>query len=641
MRAAPLYTGCLFLLLATGPSVFAQEVEEAAAVQTDTASALPDAEAYLDLLARVGTTLPSEEGRHLRKHLAQLSLILPEPVRSQVATGDWPGGTGEAAFKADAGAMLVAWWHSQDPLPASATNERLEEHLRRVVHAETAYASATSATGFDERGEVYLRYGTPSRQTQILFTDPRLLDAVSQPGVHLSPSDFPENEFWVYNHIERTGYFLFVKRGNQYQLAETLDLLPNALRQGFTSGRGEIRAVMALAVLRSIYEQLAVEHIDFGPRYQMVDQYVVDAGGFNRDLTDRVNRAREEFLNPAGRGEATGLDGTPELSNDQTLGAFVESQILEGRRADAEAVFRRQESMPAQFSEVFRDRSLLPLSIRAARFLDDNGTTRTEIYWGPQPGGLRFSRKQGADRSADPWSPNEFVILLTVVQQSLDYRSLAANQQPYLITDLPSVQDAAIPAQTMVVTGDTDRYHLALQWDQYRALLRETGDVQLGPQVQVATHRLDSLLALNPDERRLEMSDLKPLVIRDVATLSEEQGRAEPYPHRDIWPDLPLGFYFEVYHLTFGADDQAHYTITYEVVRGKQRSPLLRFLGQGDEERTSVSTPYTGTSRTAREYLMLDLSEWEGQGELEVRVRVKDETTGQEVSRTLAFTMNT
>jgi hypothetical protein len=170
--------------------------------------------------------------------------------------------------------------------------------------------------------------------------------------------------------------------------------------------------------------------------------------------------------------------------------------------------------------------------------------------------------------------------------------------------------------------------------------LPEAGEVQLGPQVQVATHRIDSLSMLNPNARRLEMSDLKPLIIRDIAALADDQTGAEPYPHRDIWSDLPLGFYFEVYHLTFGADDQAHYTVTYEIVRGKERNPLLRFLGRGDEERTAVSTPYTGTSRTAREYLMLDLSEWEGQGELDVQVRVKDETTGQEISRILSFTMN-
>jgi hypothetical protein len=192
----------------------------------------------------------------------------------------------------------------------------------------------------------------------------------------------------------------------------------------------------------------------------------------------------------------------------------------------------------------------------------------------------------------------------------------------------------------MVVQGHAGRYNLALQWDQYRALLSETGDVQIGPQVKVATHHADSLSALNPDESRLEMSDLKPLVIRDVAMLTEEQGGAEPYPHHDIWPDLPLGFYFEVYHLTYGADDQAHFTVSYEIGRDKTRNPLLRFLGRGDEERTSVATPYTGQSRTAREYILLDLSEWEGQGTLEIRVRVTDETTGQQITRTLPFKMN-
>ena len=623
----------MLCVLMTGVPVFAQAIDSAAerpgTVLAPNGEKATDAEKYLDLLVRIGTPLSPEEASGLQKYLAQLALILPAQVRNQVATGDWEAGTAPARLAADAGEVLLLWWRSQDPLPASASNERLEEHLRRVEHAETIY-SADNASGFDDRGKIYVRYGEPTRQKEITFTDPKLIDTVYQPGLSVSPSDFPDNAFWIYRDFSGTVYYIFVEKDGYFRQAETLDLLPRKLQNGFSSGRlGQVRAQMTLAVLRSVYRQLAVEHPDFGARYDAIDNFASI-----QEVEQMVGDERpgSNILEDTGF-EATVFDLSP--------GDFVQTIIGQGHSEDGQAIWKRESTRPQQVTGVFRDRSLMPVSVRTARFLDDDGSTRTEIYWGPQPGGLRFSRKQKEEGpSADPWSPNEFVITLTAVQQSLDYQSLAASQKPYLITDLPSVQDAAIPAQTMTVVGDTGRYHLALQWDQYRALLREAGEVQLGPQVQIATHRVDSLLALNPDERRLEMSDLKPLVIRDVTALADNQKGAEAYPHRDIWSDLPLGFYFEVYHLTFGADDQAHYTVTYEIVRDKERSSLLRFLGRGGEERTSVSTTYTGTSRTAREYILLDLSEWEGQGELKVRVRVKDETTGQQISRVLSFMMN-
>ena len=114
------------------------------------------------------------------------------------------------------------------------------------------------------------------------------------------------------------------------------------------------------------------------------------------------------------------------------------------------------------------------------------------------------------------------------------------------------------------------------------------------------------------------------------------RGRIRSARADHLWPELPLGLYFEIYHLAFGDDDQTHYTIAYEIARS-QKQGLLRFLGRGEQERTTAQTPYTGQSRTARETIVLDMSEWEGEGELEVRVQITDDVTGREVERVLVF----
>ncbi|HMB89764.1 MAG TPA: hypothetical protein VKP65_02890, partial [Rhodothermales bacterium] len=85
----------------------------------------------------------------------------------------------------------------------------------------------------------------------------------------------------------------------------------------------------------------------------------------------------------------------------------------------------------------------------------------------------------------------------------------------------------------------------------------------------------------------------------------------------------------------YGPDDRTHYDVAYEI---KRRRPgnLLR-LRQGREDRIAVRTDVSGSSRTAQEFILLDLSAWEGTGEVEVTVRVTDTVTGQQAARSLFF----
>ena len=600
------------------------------------------ASVYLDLISRVGTARSPDERAVLNRHMAQLALILPASVQAQVADGDLRERPDRATFKPGAGEVLARWWRSQDPLPASPQNERLAEHLQRVALAEVQFAYDARPTGFDDRGDVYLRYGRPSREAVIRFDDPLLIDEVYQPGVAVSPSDFPDNAFWRYLHVDRAGYFLFVRRaGGHYQLGTTEDLLPPVLRYGFDAGgRGQRKTDMTLAVMRSVYRQLALEHPDFAVRFSDVDLFAAERQATGRLRSRDASGNNRVIVGVQGTGRAAdqiGQSGNEIRPHQLRSHEFVRSMLDQGKIQDDQATYRREMSMPRQYTEIFREMQILPLSIRTARFLDDDGTTRTEIYWSPEPGGLRFEekRRRRADPTLDIWSPHQFLIHMAAVQQTADYRERKTNRKPYLITDLPNVTDVAIPTQTMIVRGDTGVYNLALQWDQHRALASEAGGLQVGPRVKIATYHADSLQALNPDEGVLEISDLKPVFVNDLAAFYDG-APGEPYPHQQIWPDLPLGLYFEVYHLTFDDDDQTHYTITYEIA-GIGAGGLLRFLGRGDRERTAVETPYTGQSRTAREYIVLDLSEWDGTGALEVRLQVTDDVTGSQVARSLLF----
>jgi hypothetical protein len=229
---------------------------------------------------------------------------------------------------------------------------------------------------------------------------------------------------------------------------------------------------------------------------------------------------------------------------------------------------------------------------------------------------------------------DEYLLRFTAVQKTPDYRNRAAERKRLRITGMTENEGVTIPTQSYSTKqGDSTLYHLGLQWDQY---LLDSEEGRRGPKVKVATTQQDSLRPLDPDESTLEMSDLKPVVFPDGKLDPEE---ALAYPFRDVHPNTQLGFYFEVYDLPFNADDQTEYTVAYEVEGRKERGAITGALLGENGKRTTVETTRQGSSRTAEEYILLDLGDWKGEegSSLDVTVRVKDETSEMEVERSIEF----
>lgn len=59
--------------------------------------------------------------------------------------------------------LLQQFWKRRDPTPITDVNERRVEHFRRVAHAREHFGSAVFP--WDRRGEIYVRYGTPSHKS--------------------------------------------------------------------------------------------------------------------------------------------------------------------------------------------------------------------------------------------------------------------------------------------------------------------------------------------------------------------------------------------------------------------------------------------------------------------------------------------
>ena len=565
-------------------------------------------EEYVVFLSTVEQSSAAEKATRL---LAQLALVMPDEVEYQITGGhllDAP----DLNLPPGAGERFISWWRRQDPLPASEANERLLEHVQRVQHAEAHFTSTERPTGFDDRGEIYVRYGRPERERIITFDDPEFVDKIYDFGMVMNLSDFPENVFWRYGHIDGTGQFLFIEKDGEYQLGTASELLPRPLRTGFTPyNRGQRRAEMAMAAMQTIYRQLAHEDPAFLNRYSQVDNYISDREGPGR-LAERV-------LGEGFRRNILDQDDDTELQpggSGRPPSEVVQSVIVSARTEDQQMVYQRSLLMPDDYTEVYRTLPFIPMSARFARFLEKDGQTRTELYWGSSSGSVKSRAME-----------ENILFHLTVVRKNAEYEQIDYSTQSTLVDPVSGSKDIVVTGRQHHVCGDEALYHLALQWDIYRGGKGSNSQDRIG----VGTVYFDSLTALDGSRERLEVSDLKPMM---VWYPDEEPGDSDSYPYMQVDTELPLGLFFEIYNLKYDETNYSRYRVTYRISlrdmegrRRKRRSP------------TSVATTHAGTRLVEQQEILLDLSDWKEAGPVEVMVTVQDLITGSRVTRSIDFVL--
>ncbi|GIV59029.1 MAG: hypothetical protein KatS3mg043_0118 [Rhodothermaceae bacterium] len=581
------------------------------------------AEAYLTLLERAGQDLPPAEAGIVRRHVAQMLPVLSDEERRRVVEGT-PGPLGQGLrLHPDAGAFLATWWRRQDPLPATALNERVAEHLARVAYALRHFAFDGALAGFDDRGTAYVRYGPPYSKNAIVVDVARATQVLRMNGYALpGPLIPPVNELWTYRHVDDRIYYLFVQKEGRYQEASSEDLIPETLRDahkrrgvGHTnpitisnpSGdqlpANQVMAEALFALWKEVYAQLALYHPDFERPYEELERQEADIRATRAGSARTISASALSFVN--------------------STEARFEAQAREARR-------RREAEAPRFHSRIGGMLEPLSVAYRTARFLDPDGTTRTELYWSHVPGSLPMSRRLRQEHwPGEAAPPGRFYLTMTMTLFSEDYRRRVPTEARYLAADLPA--GAPAPVQIATVTGVTAPYHLAVQWDQYLpGNVAEGG--QPGAYLRTATARFDGLQPLQADPAVLEMSDLKPVYLEapDRPVALENAGDATapvPFPFRTLHPGMDLSLAFEVYHLAYGDDEQVHYDIEVEVVTDP---------GGRAVRRTSARTRNTGSDTTARELIGIDLRRVDT-GPVRLVVRVTDMVTGRTVERSIDF----
>lgn len=534
------------------------------------------AEAYLRLISS-GTNDPADRDVVLR-HLKHALDVMPPADRPEA-------GAAEESLIA-AGEKVAAWWRRQDPFPITARNERLEEHLSRWGIAITEYENEWDERGYDDRGEIYIRFGPPGEHIKLRTDESRRAYGISN---SLVLPEFPDSEIWVYRHVHEEAYYFFARQSRRagYRLAHPSESIPSRLSAGldYRNMRGRQKTDVLLLLMEEVYAQLALAHPIFGPTYDEIAHY--------RVMT------------------------RPALSPD----AFARSALAGASSLEMESAGRRNKLVPASFSGTRGVTEDLPVHTRWARFLEPDGTTRTEIYWSLDTQDLAPSRRLERTLTDEGHTPTEkYLITVTVARLAADFRQEDVQSKHYLVD---STRSATPRAQVFSVHGDTGNYNVVAQWSQHWTQETLDGRIGEGAMLKLATLQLDTLIALHGTAERFEMSDLKP-----VFPYHSEI----PYPFERVNPSSPPDLYFELYNLHYGEDDRTRYTIEYEVAPvgpdGDVRSDLT----------TRARTTSVGTDRTARERIGVDLEEWRrGTGKVMITVRATDEVTFEQVARSLIF----
>ncbi len=595
--------------------------------------------AYLTLLGRVRPDAPTSEAAIARRYVAQMAPLMDDEVLAQVIHESRQTKPSTWTFREGSGDALQTWWRRRDPHPSTAANERLTVHVARLARAQNAYACSSHVSGLDDRGHVYLQYGAPAEQHSVTYNDGDFFQEVFRFGVAVSPSDFPDNELWTYPQIDASGYYLFAKPRRCFAVARANDLLPKHLRQRRgSSDRGLNIAYSAVMAMRYIYHNLAMYHPDFSTRFTDIAKYADW-----QTTRAAVSEAREATGGARGGGRTVGggmgqerrVYANPQMGIDAP-NQFVSRMVRRARREDEAAAKRRKQAMPRQYSERSNPAAPLPVTARTARFLTPEGSTRVAVAWG-----LRASALDATPDNASPDAARGAVIRLSGVRYDAAYRRQADVARQYVIENSAVRRDSLLQPRTVAMPGASEPYHVALQWLQFDADAPAPGVVDVGRFRREATVRVDSVQPLRADGRRLEMSDVQVRALDTPdAPPSTWAEASSPYPFDAIAPDTPLLLHFELYHLTFDADDRTRYTIDY-AVETKTDDGWASVSDDGATDAVSTSATYGGSSRRTDEYIALDLSalDLEADRSVRVTVAVTDDTAGTRVERTVAFTV--
>ena len=461
---------------------------------------------------------------------------------------------------------LASFWRKKDPTPTTAVNERRLEHYRRVHYARHNFAEGKQP--YDQRGEVYIRFGHPDHRSwsdHLVFeTDPdvvkvknRLANLAFDAIDEVVPTDF-------YQGAQAFGTSMF-----RAEMAEVRGFpifpLPH---QGSVFRDG--------ASLNSKWESWIYAHI---------------GEGFEVTFHDALGDYDFQFPLP------------PANSPNYRLWQHLAPESVVGRaRKKAPSVYQYHYGGDP-----------LPLFLSTADFKGEQRLTMLDVYLGV-PWQELDVEKRGEKFSA---RLNRTLVLFDstgteVLRDTLHTEATAQNEGLDGQLWVDQVQIPVHPGSYFLAARVTDPRSGRLQ------IFRQ--DVAVEP--YLSANLMVSDLEVAGKIVELATPESGKFIRGDVEVV--------PLPSRTFAPGQPVYLYYEVYNLLRNDVGQTRYRVDYAVngVSENAGARLLRGIGKllgviRDDEGVKISYEHEGLSEKEAVYVALDLGATEGQ-RMEISVTVTD-----------------
>lgn len=501
--------------------------------------------------------------------------------------------------------FISAFWQRHDPTPGSPGNAKRVEHFRRVGYALTYYSE--SASPWDQRGEVYVRYGEPahkSRSGNMRFeTDPHVVRVKDRLFATLSEDE--KREIYQLHRRIRTSTrdveYEGIRR-NQIVVSDFESAEFETDQIGSALGRGVQRQPGDRYDRNNFVSPTDRTGI---PEIRGVPLFPIESGRpweywIYPDVVDGVEivfmalykGAAYEFATPPGSGRG--------ISQHNASGWNL-------RRSD-DTIVRAIKRQP---SILRLNRKPLPFIYDTASFRVTDDTTRVEIYVGvplrghPDPSKLEASAVVFDSR----WT---------------------------------TLGEAVAPVH--VVEGDTmgvAEVNVGLPADgEFILALQAT---HTGTRASTSIRAALPVDGYGPDSLRLSQLEFASHIDLDAGKETKDGMRVNPRPGRVYGPGEAVTVYYEIYGLSRDAFEQNRYRVDYTVepldggnLAARVVGGIARAVMDGGRKVIEISYERTGATDIEHETVQIDVTGTEP-GTYRLRVNVTDVLSSTSYTRDNTF----
>ncbi len=492
----------------------------------------------------------------------------------------------EEAGGTDRDARWRAFWNARDPNPATAVNERLMEHYRRVIYAR--YHFSQGQHPYDRRGEIYVRFGEPENRRGDVY----IADRNAYQGATVSDDAAVDA---VREQNARYGYQLRVDRGYltivppEGITEEEINEVGGLLADGIVASRSDLGRQGERKLMGHGYATESWVYARYGLELFFVDQF----GGGRFDypwgnlLTNQQEAVRQERFSP--------------------------------RRLAEELIAEAPEEYRHDFGGEW-----LEYAFDAVTFRADNGATELDLSYS-------IPVWQFGDVSDGRGNSTRLAHLVTLRDSTLSpqfthefgfgpfdrpKRTIAESHVKVPVYTLPESVVAPVGNFTLAVQvrDETSQrigvYHKPVTLSDY------SGEELLISGLKLAT--------------RIAPSGVQGPFVRNGLNIT-------PNPGRLYIRGNPVYVYYELYNLAQDQDGKTGYEILYEInpLYGYERRGWSA-RGQRDMQAVMMAFSGEGYATEDREYTSLDSSGLPA-GEYVLTVTLTDQNAGSTVSKSVNF----